>query len=92
MGSSTSFLLIGGELIYIQLSEKKKNNVCQANNFTQANNKWDIIKKKKKEETNKQTTTRTTKHKNTNRHQETVNTNLVFLKNQVDRLAWASLA
>ena len=32
MGSSTSFLLIGGELIYIQL--KKDTNVWWTNNFT----------------------------------------------------------
>ena len=33
MGSPTSFLLIGGELIYIQL-EGKYTNVWRTNNFT----------------------------------------------------------
>ena len=37
MGSSTSFLLIGGELIYIQLKKKKKK--CMADEqFHEANN------------------------------------------------------
>ena len=34
MGSSTSFLFIGGELIYIQLGGKTKTNVWRTNNFT----------------------------------------------------------
>ena len=59
MGSSTSFLLIGGELIYIQLGKK---NVWRTNNFTKLviHNNNNITtknrtKNKRKQETNNNT-------------------------------------
>ena len=51
MGSPTSLLLTGGELIYIQLKKKHK---CMADEqIHQANNKGDITKNQ--DETRKQT-------------------------------------
>ena len=58
MGSSASFLLRGGELIYIEL--RKTKNKCMADEqFNQANNKRNITKTKRKQR-KKQTTTVTT--------------------------------
>ena len=58
MGSSASFLRIGGELIYIEL--RKTRNKCMADEqFNQVNNKRNKTKTKRKQR-KKQTTTVTT--------------------------------
>ena len=62
MGSSTSFLLIGGKLIYIQLGRRKKSMADEQ--FHQANNKWDIPKTQE-EKKKKQTNNNNKRHTNT---------------------------
>jgi len=84
MASSTSFRPIGGELICIQLREGKK---CMADEqFHQANNKLDIIKKytRGNKQTNKQQ--QNTKIQIVNRKQSK-QILVKTTKRQVDRLA-----